>query len=81
MRGNPIEDWHDQTIVAGPIAFAHNVDITVTAEGIETTQQLALVKEMGSDRIQGYLIARPCPPNDMTMLLTRISSSLWCDAA
>ncbi len=78
---NLTEDRNDQKIVAGLIALAYNLDITVTAEGIETTQQLALLKEMGCDRVQGYLIARPCSADEMTTLLTKISCSLWSNAA
>lgn len=78
---NLAEDRNDQKIVAALIALAHNLGITVTAEGIETTQQLAILKEMGCDRVQGYLIARPCPADEMTTLLTTISSSLWSTAA
>jgi EAL domain-containing protein (putative c-di-GMP-specific phosphodiesterase class I) len=42
---------------------------TVTAEGVETEEQLAALAELGRDRIQGFLIARPLPLPDLNALL------------
>ena len=52
-------DESDRKIVRGIIALAHSLGLIVTAEGIETEEQMALLKEMGCDRIQGYLISKP----------------------
>jgi EAL domain-containing protein (putative c-di-GMP-specific phosphodiesterase class I) len=42
---------------------------TVTAEGVETEEQLAALAELGCERIQGFLIARPLPLADLHALL------------
>lgn len=56
-------------IVRATIALAHNLGMSVVAEGIETAQQLALLKSYGCDYGQGYFFARPLPAVDATELL------------
>ncbi|HEY6049407.1 MAG TPA: EAL domain-containing protein [Sphingomicrobium sp.] len=45
--------------------LAHGLGLTVTAEGIETTEQLRSVYELGADVAQGYLISPPIEPSTM----------------
>ncbi len=61
----------DTAIVASTIALAHALGLKAIAEGVETTEQLALLREMGCDFAQGYLLSRPA---DMETLST------WLDA-
>jgi len=49
------------TIVEAIIQMAHTLGLHVTAEGIETPEQLELVQEMGCDYGQGFLFRRPTP--------------------
>jgi EAL domain-containing protein (putative c-di-GMP-specific phosphodiesterase class I) len=49
----------DEAIVTASIAFAHALGLEVTAEGIETQDQLDRLSDLGCDRGQGYLIGRP----------------------
>jgi EAL domain-containing protein (putative c-di-GMP-specific phosphodiesterase class I) len=58
-------------IVRATIALAHNLGMTVVAEGIETAQQLALLQSYGCDFGQGYFFARPMPPVDATALMEK----------
>lgn len=46
-------------IVTSIIAMAHAVDLTVVAEGVETAEELALLRELGCDQAQGYHLGRP----------------------
>jgi diguanylate cyclase (GGDEF)-like protein len=46
-------------IVAAIIDLAHGLDMAVVAEGIETRQQLTQVRNLGSDRVQGFYLCRP----------------------
>lgn len=41
------------------IALAHNLQISVVAEGVETTDQLLILKKQGCDILQGYIFSRP----------------------
>jgi len=54
-----------EPIVAGIIAMAHAVDLIVVAEGVETTKQLDVLRDLGCDRVQGYLLAHPGPADDL----------------
>lgn len=51
-------------IVKATIALAHNLNMQVVAEGIETEEQLELLDSYGCDYGQGYFIARPMPAAD-----------------
>jgi diguanylate cyclase (GGDEF)-like protein len=48
-------------IIAAIIDMSHALDLTVVAEGVETAQQLELLRDLGCDQAQGYLLARPGP--------------------
>lgn len=48
-----------QAIVDGVVRMAHSLGLHVVAEGVEQEDELRLLREMGCDFIQGYLIARP----------------------
>ena len=50
-------------------AFAHALDMNVVAEGIETAEQLAHVRESGVDYGQGYYFSKPCPGYMITRIL------------
>jgi len=50
---------NDRALVTAIIAMAHNLGIEVIAEGVETTEQRALLAEWGCDAIQGYLCLAP----------------------
>ncbi len=48
-----------RAIVSGVLATAHALDLTVIAEGIETREELATLREAGIRLFQGYLLAKP----------------------
>jgi len=56
-------------IVQAVISLAHGLGIDVTAEGIETAEQLVWLRELVCDRGQGYYYARPLPPEQIGPLL------------
>jgi len=51
------------------ISLADTLEITVTAEGVETADQLDDLIGMGCDEGQGYFFARPAPPADLLRYL------------
>jgi diguanylate cyclase len=59
----------EQTIVAAIVGMARGLGIPVTAEGIETADQLDLVRALGCDAAQGFLLARPAAPDDIACML------------
>jgi EAL domain-containing protein (putative c-di-GMP-specific phosphodiesterase class I) len=61
-----IEKDPDSTaIVKAIIGLAHNLNLQVTAEGVETEQQLAFLQKYRCDYIQGYLFCKPLPANEL----------------
>lgn len=49
----------DRVVVESVLRMAHELDRRVVAEGVETEEALALLRELGCDEAQGYLIGRP----------------------
>jgi diguanylate cyclase (GGDEF)-like protein/PAS domain S-box-containing protein len=59
----PGADGQDEAIIRSVIALATSLQLGVTAEGIETADQLALLRILGCDQGQGFLLGRPVPPD------------------
>jgi diguanylate cyclase (GGDEF)-like protein len=62
----------DTELVRSVIAMAKSLSLAVTSEGIETTEQLTQLLELGCDRGQGFYFARPLPPE-------AFGEALWQD--
>ncbi len=62
-------DPSDHAIVSAIVAMARSLNIQVVAEGIETWQQLEILRNMGCTYAQGFLFAKPCAANDATRYL------------
>jgi EAL domain-containing protein (putative c-di-GMP-specific phosphodiesterase class I) len=52
-------DRRDASIARSVIALAHNLDLQVVAEGVETREQLEFVRGERCDTVQGFLLGRP----------------------
>ena len=57
-------DADDYALVKAIIQLAHSLGLRVTAEGVETLQQVKILAELGCDEFQGYYFARPMPASD-----------------
>jgi len=51
------------------IVMGHSLGFKVLAEGVETPEQLAFLREKGCDAYQGYITSQPLPANEFTSLL------------
>ncbi len=58
---NMMGDRNDLMIVRTVVDLAHNLGMSVLAEGVEDEETLDALREFGCDRVQGYLIGRPMP--------------------
>ena len=56
-------DTRAEEIVRATISLAHSLGLQVVAEGIETEQQAAMLQALDCDSAQGFLYARPMPPD------------------
>ncbi|UCV19471.1 EAL domain-containing protein [Ferribacterium limneticum] len=52
-------DLNDRAIAFGTIALAHSLGLKVIAEGVETEDQLELLRTNGCDEVQGFLLSKP----------------------
>lgn len=52
-------DAHDKSIVTTIISMANNLGFTTIAEGVETEQQLEILRQLGCDEMQGYFYSKP----------------------
>ena len=53
--------------VGAIVALAHNLSLTVVAEGVETRAQYRSLRDHGCDRAQGYYFGRPAPPERLSV--------------
>jgi diguanylate cyclase (GGDEF)-like protein/PAS domain S-box-containing protein len=55
----------EKAIVDGIIQLAQKIGLDVIAEGVETKEQIQLLKQMGCNQIQGYYFSKPLPANEI----------------
>jgi EAL domain-containing protein (putative c-di-GMP-specific phosphodiesterase class I)/GGDEF domain-containing protein len=63
------DSQRDALIVRSTIDLAHSLGLKVTAEGVETHAVYAILAGMGCDNVQGYLVAKPQPLNELLKFL------------
>jgi diguanylate cyclase len=64
------ESHRDPLLVRSTIDLAHALEMDVTAEGVADPMTLSLLRVMGCDLIQGYLISRPIPLSELQAFLS-----------
>jgi PAS domain S-box-containing protein len=65
------KDSADNAIVSSIISLGRELELSVVAEGIETAEQLAHLRQLGCELGQGFLFGRPQAPEDLAALRSR----------
>ena len=64
-----LKDPAVMTLVSTIISLAHSLRLKVVAEGVDAEEQAEALKRLGCHEMQGYLISKPVPFDEMTVLL------------
>ncbi len=63
------KDYQSETLCETIVSIGRSLDITIVAEGVETEAQLRKLQAMGCDEVQGYLLSKPVPPDEIRELM------------
>ena len=63
------DDPRSRAIVGSVVELAKAMSLSCVAEGVETTDQLDVMVELGCPAVQGYVFARPAPVDEVTVWL------------
>jgi diguanylate cyclase (GGDEF)-like protein len=74
--GDMLEDPAHDAIVRSIIDLGHSLQLQVVAEGVETSDVAEALAGYGCDVLQGYLVARPMPPDALTTWLASRAEAL-----
>ncbi len=66
---NLSEGGNNGGIASTIIAMGHNLNLRITAEGVETKEQLRYLQEQQCDNLQGYLFSKPVNKNEFEKIL------------
>jgi diguanylate cyclase len=68
------EERTSRSVVEAIISMAHALGKITVAEGVETNEQVQILRRLGCDLAQGYFFARPVAPQEMPAVVTRLVS-------
>ncbi|NIW24580.1 MAG: EAL domain-containing protein, partial [Gammaproteobacteria bacterium] len=66
-----LAEVRDTAMTSAMIALAQKLELSVVAEGVETTEQLAMIRSFGCDQYQGFLESPPVGAEELLALLSR----------
>jgi diguanylate cyclase (GGDEF)-like protein/PAS domain S-box-containing protein len=66
-----LEDTSSMTLISTIISLARSLKLETVAEGVESEEQAKILRLLGCDQMQGYLISKPLPFDELTAFLAR----------
>jgi diguanylate cyclase (GGDEF)-like protein len=66
----------DAAIISAIIALGHTLNLEIVAEGVETVAQQELLTSLGCNSLQGFLLGRPMPPDQLIATITE-GNAVW----
>jgi diguanylate cyclase (GGDEF)-like protein/PAS domain S-box-containing protein len=64
---------NDRAVTTAVISLGQKLNLRVIAEGVETEDQIAFLRENNCDEMQGYHFSRPVPPTDIRRLVRKLA--------
>jgi diguanylate cyclase (GGDEF)-like protein len=77
LAGSELDQRYAQGMIQAVVQVSSIAGLHVTAEGIETVEQLQTVRALGCHTGQGYYLARPCGPEQFAALLSNVAPPSW----
>jgi diguanylate cyclase (GGDEF)-like protein/PAS domain S-box-containing protein len=74
VRGASDPNSRNAALIRAMVGLASDLEMKTTAEGVETQDELLLVRKLGCSLVQGYIFGRPMPAEDATKLASSNSS-------
>ncbi|RKL67787.1 hypothetical protein CR203_10615 [Salipaludibacillus neizhouensis] len=71
-----LDNSNDQAIVTSIIQLAHNMNMRVIAEGVESTEMIPFLNDRECDEMQGFLYSKPLPANEVTSFVAKTEPSI-----
>ena len=71
-----VSNLDDRAITQAIIAMAQNLRLKVIAEGVETSEQLSILRDAGCDFIQGYYFSKPMPAGEVLDYISEMKNNL-----
>ncbi|MGR3995217.1 putative bifunctional diguanylate cyclase/phosphodiesterase [Pseudomonas sp. 1121_17] len=62
----------NRKLVHAMINLAHNLNLEVVAEGVESEEQMTLLRGFGCDQVQGFLVSQPLPVDELVTYLQQV---------
>jgi EAL domain-containing protein (putative c-di-GMP-specific phosphodiesterase class I) len=75
VSGNPINNLNDWITVENAVLLGHQLGLTVTAQGVETSLVFERLRALGVDMVQGYLVSEPVPALELSSRCLRWSTA------
>jgi diguanylate cyclase (GGDEF)-like protein len=76
VQGAAVGNPESLAIIRAVVAMADSLEMSTTAEGVENEAELAIVRQLGCKKIQGYYFGRPMPSTDCDKLFLRTPTQL-----
>ncbi|HEY6663090.1 MAG TPA: EAL domain-containing protein [Sphingomicrobium sp.] len=76
VRGATDKDSRNAALIRAMVGLAADLQMQTTAEGVETHEELALVRNLGCTLIQGYLFGKPMPAEEARALAAKGAATL-----
>lgn len=71
VQGAATKNPESLAIIRAVVAMADSLEMSTTAEGVETQQELAMVRELGCKKIQGFYFGRPMGADESISIFSR----------